>query len=103
MCVIEQQDAFLKHMFARMAPGAEAMFSGPQLDEIRRAFGARSSGHHAIEWRASLRLLRKSYYVVFLVGRERRSQPRIGSSIPYLSLEALAVALIGFLIAGVCF
>jgi hypothetical protein len=102
MRIIEAQDAFLQNMFSRMSPGAEELFSSRQIDEIRRAFGARSTGSHAIEWRTSLRLLRRSYYVVFLVGRERRSTPRVAIRIPGIWLEAAAVALIAFVVLGVC-
>jgi hypothetical protein len=102
MHIIEAQDAFLKHMFARMSPGAEALFSARQLDEIRRAFGARSNGHHWIEWRAGLRLFRKSYYLVFLIGREHRSKARLGLTIPGLSLKVLIIALLAFFVVGLC-
>lgn len=100
---LEARDPFLDTMFARMSPGAEALFSSSQIDEIRRAFGARTAGAHMIEWRFSLRLGRKSYYTVFLVGRERRSKPRFALSIPGLTFKTAMLGVLAFLIIGICF
>ena len=69
-------DAFLQQMFARMSPGAKFTFTPAQIDEIKKAFSARSFTSHFLDVRHSLRLFGKSYYIVFLAGRERRSVPR---------------------------
>src|SRR5258708_23140412 len=72
----EESDPFLRQMFARMSPGAKYLFTPYQLDEIKRAFSARTFGAHAVDLRFSVRLFRTSLYVVFLLGRERRLRPR---------------------------
>jgi len=102
MNLIEAPDPFLETMFARMSPGAHTLFTPRHIDEIRRAFGARTRARHAIDWRASIRLFRHSYYVVFLVGRERRSRSRLGMALPGVTLTTLALAVIAFLIIGTC-
>ena len=73
---LDVYDPFLEQMFARMSPGARDLFASAQLDEIKRAFSGRSFGCHAMDWRFRLRLFGKSFYVVFLAGRERRSRTR---------------------------
>lgn len=88
-----ESDPFLKRMFARMTPGARHLFTPYQLDEIKRAFSARSFGTHAVDLRFSFQLLRQSYYVVFLLGRERRTNARINFHLPPSALLACLVAL----------
>lgn len=77
MLLVKEPDPFLQQMFARMSPGARFLFTPEQLDEIKKAFGARSHTSHALDFRYSLGLFGKSYYFVFLAGRERRSVPRL--------------------------
>lgn len=103
MTLIEASDPFLAEMFERMSPGAETLFSQRQIDEIRRAFGARAPGTHLVEWRAGLHFFKRSYYLVFLLGGEYRSRRRLGVRIPSLALEVLAVGLIGFFVLGTVF
>ena len=69
-------DPFLEQMFARMSPGAKFTFTPAQIDEIKKAFGTRSMTRHALDCRYSIGFLGKSYYLVFLAGRERRTAPR---------------------------
>jgi hypothetical protein len=51
-------------------------FTAEQLDAVKRAFGARYHGAHAIDVRLSLPLWRRSVYLVFLIGPERRTFDR---------------------------
>ncbi len=81
-------------MFARMSPGARFMFTPEQLDEIKRAFSARSRGAHVLDIRLSLAIFGKSYYVVLLGGRERRGPPRAAMPVTILSYSFLAALLL---------
>ena len=90
MLLVKEPDPFLEQMYARMSPGARFLFSPAQLDEIKKAFGARSRGSHSLDLRYSLGLFGKSYYLVFLAGRERRKLPRDYVSVTKLS-QRLAV------------
>ncbi len=76
MLLAKEPDPFLEQMFARMSPGSRFLFTPAQIDEIKKAFGARSRGSHALDFRYSIGLFGKSYYLVFLAGREKRSVPR---------------------------
>jgi hypothetical protein len=90
MLLAKEPDPFLERMFARMSPGSRFLFTPTQIDEIKKAFGARSHGSHAVDLRYSIGLFGKSYYLVFLAGRERRSVPRTLLNITKLS-QTLAV------------
>lgn len=76
MLLVPEPDPFLQQMFARMSPGAKFTFTPAQLDEIKKAFSARSHVSHALDFRHSICPFGKSYYLVILAGRERRSVPR---------------------------
>ena len=96
MTQLKETDPFFERMFARMSPGAKYLFSPYQLDEIKKAFSARSFGAHVVDIRLSFRFLRNAYYVVLLVGRERRLHRRTPVDISRLSsLAALAAVAIG--------
>jgi hypothetical protein len=95
---IDETDPFLQMMFSRMSPGARDMFSAYQLDEIRRVFSARTFGTHAVEFRRSVGLFGKSYYVVFLAGRERRSRAQTGARVPGTLLLLVVIAVVGYVV-----
>ncbi len=95
----EKTDPFFQQMFARMSPGAEYLFSPYQLDEIKKAFGARSFGAHAVDFRSSIRLFHGSYYVIFLAGREQRLKSRLRLRLPRFAsaIAAIGIAALLFL------
>ncbi len=72
--------AFIDHYFRRLDPEMAASFSAEQCDAIVAVFGARGIARHAVEVRRSVpfpggwRL-----YLVFLLGRERRTISRLYS------------------------
>jgi hypothetical protein len=51
-----------------------------------------------IEFRRSIRLFGKAYYIVFLAGRERRSRSQTGARIPGTLLLLAILAIAGYLI-----
>lgn len=67
-------DPFLEEFFSRIPERTANSFDEAQLLAIKQVFGARSRGHHAVDLRFSLPLLR--LYMVLLVGRERRTAMR---------------------------
>jgi hypothetical protein len=95
MLLVKEPDPFLEQMFARMSPGSRFLFTPGQIDEIKKAFGARSRGSHAVDLRYSIGLFGKSYYFVFLAGRERRAIPRAPLDVTKLShILAVGAALL---------
>jgi hypothetical protein len=96
MLLAPESDPFFRHMFARMSPGAKFTFTAAQLDEIKKAFAARSRTSHDLDIRHSFRLFGKSYYVVLLAGRERRSVPTYGRVTKLSHAVALGAAAVAF-------
>jgi hypothetical protein len=70
------EDPFIEKFFSRIPRAAAESFSPEQLSAIKMAFAARSWGTHAIDLRLSLPLPGARYYLVFLLGRERRPRER---------------------------
>ncbi len=67
-------------------------FTPEQLDAVQRAFGMRYVQSHAVDVRRGVRLLGRRFYVVLLVGRERRGDaPPPRRMLPY-GLAAVAVS-----------
>lgn len=66
------KDPFFSYFFRHLNPDIAATFTEAQLDAVKRAFGTRYSGSHAIDLRLSLPL-KRHYYLVVLGGKERRS------------------------------
>ncbi|EIC21082.1 hypothetical protein [Thiorhodovibrio frisius] len=60
----------------RIPAEVQESFSEEQLSCLKVALGARSWGTHAIDWRGTLKFMRHRYYVVFLLGRNRRELSR---------------------------
>jgi len=72
-------DPFLEHYFKRIDPRVAASFSPEQCEAIKAMFGARGMAQHAVEIRRSLPVGRGRYYLVLLLGRERRTFGRLSS------------------------
>jgi hypothetical protein len=91
-------DPFFERMFARMSPGAEYLFSPYQLDEIKKAFSARTFGAHGLDFRTSVRLFRNSFYFIVLAGRERRLRSRFPAAV-LVAASLLAASSLGGVLA----
>ncbi|MBK8174244.1 MAG: 3-phosphoshikimate 1-carboxyvinyltransferase [Rhodospirillales bacterium] len=90
----DSEDPFINTFFSRISAEVAASFDAPQLDAIKRAFSARARGVHAIDVRLSVPLGHRSWYVVFLAGRERRTIERSLLEQIVRPLGALASAII---------
>ena len=73
------RDPFIDHYFKRIEPGIAASFTHEQCEAIKTMFGARGVAQHAVEIRRSLPIGRGRYYLVLLLGRERRTFGRLYS------------------------
>ncbi len=72
--------AFLDHYFRRLDPEVAASFSAEQRDAIAAMLGARGIARHAVEVRRSVPVPGGwRLYLVFLLGRERRTISRLYS------------------------
>jgi len=73
------RDPFIDHYFKRIDPRVAATFSAEQCEAIKTMFGARGIAKHSVEVRRSLPVGRGRYYLVLLIGRERRTFGRLYS------------------------
>jgi len=73
------RDPFIDHYFKRIDPRLAETFTQDQCEAIKTMFGARGMAQHAVEVRRSLPIGRRRYYLVLLLGRERRTFGRLHS------------------------
>lgn len=71
------RDPFIDHYFKRIDPEVAASFTPEQREAIKTMFGARGMAQHALEIRRSLPIGRRRFYLVLLLGRERRTFSRL--------------------------
>lgn len=72
-------DPFLEHYFKRIPPEVAASFTPEQRYAIKKMFGARDVASHSVELRRSFPFGRRRFYMIFLMGRERREYERLKS------------------------
>ncbi|WP_282604603.1 hypothetical protein [Pelagibius sp. Alg239-R121] len=76
----DNADPFLSHYFRRIDPDVANSFNEEQLGAIRTMFSNRGIAAHSLEVRRTLSFGRKRFYLIFLLGRERRAYERNGRS-----------------------
>ncbi|MEH2417760.1 hypothetical protein [Nostoc sp.] len=69
-----KNDTFLQQFFACIPPEVVATFTDAQLTELQKVFKERVSKRHAVDIRLSIPFIKKRFYVVFLLGKEKRSK-----------------------------
>ncbi|WP_341526893.1 hypothetical protein WKK05_30865 [Nostoc sp. UHCC 0302] len=70
-------DPFIQHFFARIPPQTAATFTHTQLAELKKVFGNRAVNRHAVDVRLSIPFIKKRFYIVFLLGKEKRLKRRL--------------------------
>lgn len=90
------QDPAIQRLLARMPEAVSKSFSTEQLFGLREAIGARGGRIHSIDVRPTLKFpfVPWSFYVVFLVGRNRRSLTTHEKYTAALMLLAFAVSFV---------
>ena len=87
-------DDFLDHHFRRVDKRVAASFTAEQRASIRTMFGGRGTTRHPVDVRASLPFGRRRYYLVFLMGRDRRRRFRGAAEDRRVLRELLGTALL---------
>jgi hypothetical protein len=87
-------DPFIDKFKSRVPRATADSFTPAQLDAIKLAFGARSWGSHAIDLRLSIPLLWARFYLVLLVGRERRPPDRRSGERPLHPITRIGNAIV---------
>ena len=89
-----------EQLFAEIAPEVANTFTVEQLEAIKRGFVSRGRTRHALDIRVSVPIPGLRFYLVLLIGSERRSKARLRSEkglYPFWT-PANILFLIGFLI-----
>ena len=94
------EDPLISTFLHRVGPQLAATFSDEQLAGIRLAFSSRAMGRHSIDWRRSVRLFGRSFYVVLLLGKEARTGRRAGDRVPGPIAHAVVILSICLVAAG---
>ncbi len=71
-----KQDRFIARFLEKLPADQQQSFSDEQLQAVKMAFGARSWGAHAVDFRGTFSFFRWRYYFVFLMGRNVRTLSR---------------------------
>lgn len=69
-----KNETFLQQFFACIPPEVAATFTDAQLTELQKVFKERVSKRHAVDIRLSIPFIKKRFYVVFLLGKEKKSK-----------------------------
>lgn len=91
-------DPFLERFFARIPREVAASFTDDQLLAVKRAFAAHGEAGHSIDLRLSFPLLLGRWYLVLILGPERRSRARRRSDRQFHPLATLGNALAALLL-----
>ena len=89
-------DAVLDSYLRRIDPAVAASFTPVQREALKTMLGARERARHLLEIRRSIPFGRRWFYIVFLIGAERRSLARLyregAVSRPFATLVYLVLA-----------
>ena len=98
MTTFGTDDEFLKKFFSRIPEATAASYTEEQLAGVKMAFGGRSRGRHALNFRRSLPLFGRHFYLVCMLGWERRTSHRTAASHRRRDLRHLAnaIAIVAF-------
>lgn len=75
--LLAEGDPFLAQYFQRVDLKVASSFTPEQRVALKQMFGDRSQGHHLIDFRHSLPIGMRRFYLVLLFGHERRTLERL--------------------------
>lgn len=75
--LLAEGDGFLAQHFQRVDLKVAASFTPEQRAALKQMFGDRNQGNHVVDVRHSLPIGRRRYYLVLLLGHERRALDRL--------------------------
>jgi hypothetical protein len=88
-------NAFTRRFLDGLPRAVADSFTPDQLDAVQRAFGMRYATEHTVDLRRAVRVFGQKFYVILLVGEERRSDaPPPRSYMPFGVAAALVSAVL---------
>lgn len=94
-------DGFLARYFQRIDLKVAASFTPEQRVALKQMFGNHDQGQHLVDFRRSLPLGRRRFYLVLLFGQERRSPERLRVEGALSRATTLAVYLLALAVLAV--
>ncbi|MGM3305107.1 hypothetical protein ACSQ6I_03830 [Anabaena sp. WFMT] len=73
-------DPFVQKILARIPAQTSATFTDTQLTELKKVFIDRVSNSSPVDMRLSIPFFKRRFYLVLLIGKEKRSQQRLKNS-----------------------
>lgn len=99
--LLAEGDNFLAQYFQRVDLKVAATFTPEQRTALKQMFGDLNQGHHLVDFRHSLPIGRRRFYLVMLFGHERREMERLRAEGVVSRSTTIAVYLLTFLILAV--
>ena len=90
-------DDFLQQFFARIPPQTAATFNNAQLTALKQVFGERVTKRHAVDIRLSIPFFPRRFYLVLVLGKEKRSKERFSNQI-YPPVNRIFLTLLGLVL-----
>lgn len=78
-----KKDPFIQDLLSKLPASERNSFSDPQLLALKAALGARHRGSHHVDLRTTFPGFRNRWYLVFLLGKDRRHRNREPKGIRY--------------------
>lgn len=69
-------DKFVQEFFTCISPKTASTFTDTQLIALKQAFGDRLNKRHAVDIRLSIPFFKRGFYIVLLLGKEKRVKKR---------------------------
>lgn len=96
-----RQDPYIRGVLKRMAPEVRTSFSDGQLVALKSALGAKSWGVHPVDIRKTIGFWKLRYYIVFLMGKEKRPpERRTKQKLRLTELIFLTITIIFMIVVG---
>jgi hypothetical protein len=74
-------DPFVQEFFARIPPKTATTFTDTQLGALKQVFKERISKRHAVDIKLSMPFFKQGFYIVLLLGKEKRVKKRLQAAI----------------------
>lgn len=71
-----KNDPIIEKFLARVPPETAKTFTDTQLAEIKRVFSDRLTTPRRVDLRLSIPFFKRRFYLVLLIGKEKRSKSR---------------------------
>ncbi|WP_017316393.1 hypothetical protein [Mastigocladopsis repens] len=91
------KDPFVQQFFARIPSKTAGTFTDVQLAALKQVFQGRLSKRHVVDIKLSIPFPKQGLYVVFLLGKEKRSKERSQTS-TFSPVNKISLTILGLVL-----